>query len=78
MLSLTLLKAKWTLMGLEAPQFIWLAVFGLLRGTMVQLARLRRAVFQYGQMQPHVLAQQQELGAEHDSGKCTGLPEDTY
>ena len=37
---LTMVKAKWILFGLEAPQFIWVAAALLLLGTLAQNSRL--------------------------------------
>src|SRR5215475_6055607 len=37
---LAIVKAKWTLFGIQAPQFIWLAAALLLVGTLLQIVRL--------------------------------------
>ena len=37
---LAMVKAKWILFGLEAPQFIWIAAALLLLGTLAQSIRL--------------------------------------
>jgi len=37
---LAMVKAKWILFGLEAPQFIWVAAALLLLGTLAQSSRL--------------------------------------
>lgn len=71
---LAVLKVKWTVMGLEAPQFIWLAVLGLLGATLWQAVRLWRAVARERSMQHRILQQLEALPAVPDSGRRTGLP----
>ncbi|MGE3538027.1 MAG: hypothetical protein AB7N91_11420 [Candidatus Tectimicrobiota bacterium] len=63
-----LLKTQWTVMGLDAPAFIWLAALTLVLWAALQLVRLWRIVSCEIRMQCRVLDQLATLAEESGSG----------
>jgi hypothetical protein len=75
---LAMVKAKWILFGLEAPQFIWVAAVLLLLGTLVQSIRLWRLIAREQALHRRVIAQLEAIQAEYRAPGRTGLAEAAY
>jgi len=75
---LAMLKAHWTLFGLEAPQFIWVAAMLLLGGTFVQMVHLWWLVSSERALHERVMAQLEAISAAHGAPGREGLSEAVY
>jgi hypothetical protein len=78
MTLIALLQAQWSVLGLQAPRFIWLVAAGLLTWTLLQLLRLWWFVRQERLMYQAVTAQLAALGAEHGVRPRQGLSGTAY
>jgi hypothetical protein len=75
---MALVKAKWMLFGLEAPQFIWIAAALLLVGTLAQSVRLWWFIAREKLLYQRVIAQLETIQAEYHASSRTGLAEAAY
>jgi len=75
---LAMVKAKWILFGLEAPQFIWIAAALLLLGTLAQSIRLWWLTTREKVLHRRVIAQLEAIQAEYRAPGRTGLAEAAY
>ena len=75
---LAMLKAHWTLFGLEAPQFIWVAAMLLLGGTLVQIVRLWWLVSGERILYGRVMGQLEAINTEYGTSGREGLSEAAY
>jgi hypothetical protein len=75
---LAIVKAKWILFGLEAPQFIWIAAALLLLGTLAQSLRLWRLITREQALYRRVIAQLEAMQAAYSVTGRTGLTETVY
>jgi hypothetical protein len=75
---LAIVKAKWILFGLEAPQFIWIAAALLLLGTLAQSLRLWRLITREQALYRRVIAQLEATQAAYSVTGRTGLAETAY
>jgi hypothetical protein len=75
---LALVKAKWILFGLEAPQFIWIAAALLLLGTLAQSIRLWWLIAREKVLHQRIIAQLEAIQAEYRAPARTGLAEAAY
>src|SRR5215831_8469650 len=75
---LAMVKAKWILFGLEAPQFIWVAAALLLLGTLAQSIRLWWLIAREKILHRRVIAQLEAIQAEYRAPGRTGLAEAAY
>jgi hypothetical protein len=75
---LAMVKAKWILFGLEAPQFIWVAAALLLLGTLAQSIRLGWLIAREKILHRRVIAQLEAIQAEYRGPGRTGLAEAAY
>src|SRR5215813_898142 len=75
---LAMVKAKWILFDLEAPQFIWVAAALLLLGTLAQSSRLWWLIAREKALHRRVIAQLEAIQAEYRAPARTGLAEDAY
>jgi hypothetical protein len=73
-----MVKAKWVLFGLEAPQFIWIAAVLLLLGTLAQSLRLWWLIAREKALHRRVIAQLEAMQAEYCAPARTGLAEPAY
>ncbi len=75
---LAMVKAKWILFGLEAPQFIWIAAALLLLGTLAQSIRLWWLTTREKVLHRRVIAQLEAIQVEYHTPGQTGLTEAAY
>ena len=75
---LAIVKAKWTLFGIEAPQFIWIAAALLLLGTLAQSLRLWWLLAREQALHRRVIAQLEAIQAEYRAPGRMGLAEAAY
>jgi len=75
---LAMVKAKWILFGLEAPQFIWIAAALLLLGTLAQSIRLWWLIAREKALHRRIIAQLEAIQAEYRAPGRTGLAEAAY
>jgi flagellar biosynthesis chaperone FliJ len=75
---LDLLKAKWTIYGLDAPAFAWLAALGLLVGTLYALGKLAWLVRRECAGHRAVIARLEGLRGTPQSALQEGLPRVAY
>jgi hypothetical protein len=75
---LDLLKAKWTIYGLDAPVFAWLAAVGLLLGTLCVLAWLAWLVRRECARHHEVARQLDAIAAAQPAHGQDGLPRAAY
>ena len=75
---LAMVKAKWILFGLEAPQFIWIAAALLLLGTLSQIVRLWWLVSREKTCHRRIMTQLEALRAERGAPGREGLAAATY
>ena len=75
---LVMVKAKWILFGVEAPQFIWVAAALLLLGTLAQSLRLWWLITREKILHRRVITQLEAIQAEYRTPGRTGLAEAAY
>jgi len=75
---LAMVKAKWILFSIEAPQFIWVAAALLLLGTLAQSIRLWRLIAREQALHRRVIGQLEAMQTEDRSPARTGLTEAAY
>ena len=75
---LMMVKAKWTLFGIEAPQFIWIAAAVLLVGTLWQIARLWWRVSGEKALYRHIMTQLEAIRLEYGVWRQEGLAQAAY
>src|SRR5918911_778351 len=75
---LALVKAKWILFGLEAPQFIWIAAALLLFGTLSQSLRLWWLVAREKALHRQIMTQLEALQTESRALGQAGLADAAY
>ena len=73
-----MVKAKWILFSIEAPQFIWVAAALLLLGTLAQSIRLWRLIAREQALHRRVIGQLEAMQTEDRSPARTGLTEAAY
>jgi HAMP domain-containing protein len=75
---LMMVKAKWTLFGIEAPQFIWIAAAVLLVGTLWQVVRLWWRVSGEKTLYRHIMTQLEAIRLEYGVRRQEGLAQAAY
>jgi hypothetical protein len=75
---LALVKAKWILFGLEAPQFIWIAAALLLLGTLSQSVRLWWLIAREKALHRQIITQLEVMQAEYRVSGRAGLADTAY
>jgi hypothetical protein len=75
---LMMAKAKWTLFGIEAPQFIWIAAAVLLVGTLLQIVRLWWLVSGEKALYRHIMTQLEAIRLEYGVRRQEGLAQAAY
>jgi hypothetical protein len=73
-----MVKAKWILCGLEAPQFIWIAAALLLLSTLAQSIRLWWLIARERVLHRRVIAQLEAIQVKYRTPGRTGLAEAAY
>ena len=75
---LTMVKTKWILFGIEAPQFIWLAAAMLLVGTLLQTVRLWWLVSGEKTLYRRIMTQLEAMRLEYGVRRQEGLAQAAY
>jgi hypothetical protein len=75
---LMMVKAKWTLFSIEAPQFIWIAAALLLVGTLLQIVRLWWLVSGEKALYRRIMAQLEAIRVEYGIRRQEGLAQAAY
>ena len=78
MTLIELLKAKWSIYGLDAPIFAWVAAAGLLAGTLFFLVRLWWLVHREARIHRNATKRLEALRAEHPASPGEGLSGPAY
>lgn len=73
-----LLRVKWTISGLDAPGFAWIAAGGLVVGTLLTLGWLLGIIFWESRIHRKVAKRLQALRTEHATGPRQGLSGPAY